>query len=107
VQHCCALHLTSCVSCNRIACPLYRELCSTIDKIRPIFVRENHRVLREVENIFRDLLDGSRGVKALAFRTLQEALNLGKTLDKKTIEKLKRFIKNPANLEICGKFMVH
>jgi len=108
IQHCCTLHPAGCVSCDRIGCSLYKELCSVIDKIRPIFVQEEHKVLRKVENIFRDLLDGSRGVRTLAFCTLQEAINIGKKfLDKKTIEKLKEFRKNPANWEICEKFTVH
>lgn len=107
IQYCCALHPTGCVSCDRMGCSLYKELCSIINKIRLIFVREEHRVLREVENIFRDLLVGSRGVRTLAFCTLQEAINIGKFLDKKTIEKLKEFRKNPANWEICEKFTVH
>ena len=103
----CAICPTGCVFCHRFSCPQYREICLIISKIGPIFVREHHRSLKEIESIFRDLLEGSQAVKALAFKIFQEAVTKEKALDNKTIGKLKRFRKNSANREICEKFTVH
>ena len=107
LQFNCAICPAGCVFCHRFSCSQYREICLTISKIGPIFVREHHRSLKEIETIFRDLLEGSQAVKALAFKIFQEAVNKGKILDKKTIKKLEEFRKNPANWEICEKFTVH